>query len=334
MRSHGPPLISRRRALTVLAGATVPLVSSGRRSATPPQRWLWQGTALGADATLVLHHAEPRVAAAAVDACLAEIERLEREFSLYRPDSALSRLNRDGVLHAPSLDMLTLLDESCAIAAASNGAFDITVQPLWRLYADHFAVHPQDTAGPSLAAIDEARSLIDYRQLMVTPDRIAMPAGMALTLNGIAQGYISDRVADLLLRRGWSNVLIDLGEIRTLGSRPDGTPWAIARHQPQSAATGLRVLEIRNRAVATSSGAGMAFGSSGRYHHLFDPRTGRSATSCSQVTVIADNATVADALATTLAVTAADARATVLRRFAGTECEIVETDGRLTRLTA
>ena len=169
---------------------------------------------------------------------------------------------------------------------------------------------------------------------MLAPDRIRLAAGMAVTLNGIAQGYITDRIAALLRRRGWSNVLINLGEIRALDGRPDGMPWTVALDRPISLQTDLPVLRVRDCAVATSSGAGTMFDAAGRHHHLFDPWTGRSASACLQVTVVAPRATLADALSTALFVAPPAARSELLRGFAGTECEIVETDGRVTRLVA
>lgn len=329
-----PRSMSRRRVLTLVAGGALATLSPRAAHADPPRRWVWRGTALGAPATLILHHPDRSSAEQAMSACLAEVERLEGEFSLYRPDSAISRLNHDGALVAPSLDMLALLEQSRAVSQASGGAFDVTVQSLWRLYEDHFATHPGDTAGPAPTALQHALCLVDERRLVISPDRVTLAPGSAITLNGIAQGYITDRIADLLRSAGWSQVLIDLGEIRALGARPDGEPWTIAIERPATARSALPDLLITNRAVATSSGAHSVFAADGHHHHLFDPQTGRSATGCSQVTVAAPRATVADALSTALFVAAPAARTDLLRRFAGARCLIVEKDGRLTRLTA
>ncbi|HEY5597797.1 MAG TPA: FAD:protein FMN transferase, partial [Kiloniellales bacterium] len=187
--------IGRRRAITILAaGAGATLLP---RASWPdaPSRFEWRGRALGAPARLVLYDRDRAEAAAAVGACVAEMERLENEFSLYRPDSALSRLNRQGRLDAPSHDMRRLLLESRRFGALSHGAFDVTVQPLWRLYAAHFAANPAATDGPPQAALEAVLELVDYRRLHIAEDHIAVPPGMSVTLNGIAQGYITDRVA-------------------------------------------------------------------------------------------------------------------------------------------
>lgn len=334
MPTARPRAINRRRVLTLVASGALACLSPRAGRADPPRRWVWRGTALGAPATLILHHPDRHVAEQAMSACLAEVERLEGQFSLYRPDSAISRLNRDGTLVAPSLDMLTLLEDSRAVSLASGGAFDITVQPLWRLYEHHFATHPGDSIGPAVTALARVLPLVDERRMVISPERITLAAGMAITLNGIAQGYVTDRIADLLRAAGWSKVLINLGEIRALGARPDGVPWTIAIEHPASVQCDLPDLHIADGAVATSSGTHTIFAADGRHHHLFDPRNGRSASTCAQVTVTASRATVADALSTALFVVPPEARRDLLGRYAGAKCLIVEKDGRLTRLTA
>ncbi len=309
--------IGRRRAMTILAagaGATLLPRASWPDAAS---RFEWRGQALGAAARLVLYDRDRAEAAAAVAACVAEVERLENEFSLYRPDSALSRLNRQGRLDAPSHDMRRLLLESRRFGDLSNGAFDVTVQPLWRLYAAHFAANPEATEGPPSAAVEAALALVDYRRLRIADDHIAIPAGMGITLNGIAQGYITDRVADLLRTRGWRHVLVDLGEIRALDSRPGGQPWRIGL-----AAAGE--VPLVDQAVATSAGAGTRFTRDARIHHLLEPRSGRSANTYRSVTVVAARATIADALSSAVYVAPREAAARLLRAGGAIEARLVD----------
>ncbi len=229
-----------------------------------------------------------------------EIERLENEFSLYRPTSALSRLNRDRRLLGPSLDMRYLLTQAVRFGGLSQGAFDVTVQPLWELYAKHFSRHPDDHSGPPAELVARALRQVDYRRIQIEPDRIMLPSGMAITLNGIAQGYITDRVADLLRARGWHDVLADVGELRGQGAHPDGRPWTAALPRLPDAERGALIVPVSQRAIATSSGAATRFEASGRYHHLFSPASGRSANTYATVTVAAERATLADALSTAL----------------------------------
>ena len=319
--------ITRRRALTILAVAGA-AVLPGPARADARRRFEWRGTALGADARIVLYHQDPAAAEDAVRACMAEVERLEAEFSLYRPDSALSRLNRTGRLDGPSHDMRRLLAECRRFGDLSGGAFDVTVQPLWRLYADHFAAHPDRAAGPDRDAIARTRALVDYRRISVFPDRIELAPGMAVTLNGIAQGYITDRAANLLRRRGWTNVLINLGETRALGGRGDGRPWTLVIESAIDGDGRPLALPLIDRAAATSAGDGTRFEPTGRHHHIFDPASGESSRRHRQVTVIAADATSADALSTALYVLPADAARDVVARCPGVEAWLISLDGR------
>src|SRR6476646_4791290 len=94
---------------------------------------IWRGVALGADAMLQLNHPDPDKANRMIEACIAEVSRLERIFSLYCEDSALCRLNREGRLDDPPVELVELLGRSNEFSRLTDGAFDVTVQPLWKL---------------------------------------------------------------------------------------------------------------------------------------------------------------------------------------------------------
>lgn len=239
------------------------------------------GIALGAQVTLRLRHPDaPRLAALA----MAEIRRLEGVFSLYRPDSALARLNRDGALPAPPFELLECLGLAGAVHAASGGLFDPTVQPLWLAEATATA------RGTALSAVERvaAQARIGWRRVVLAPQAITLGKGQAVTLNGIAQGYIADRVAGLLASRGLTRALIDTGEMVAL---PDGS-WPVALPD------GAR-LPLSGRALATSAPLGMTFGADGRRSHILDPRTGAPvAARWRSVSISAPSAALADALST------------------------------------
>ena len=272
--------------------------------------------ALGAAAEIVLHDADAARPRRLIARCVAEIDRLEDVFSLYRPESAISRLNRDGRLTAPPLELVALLAEARFFSERTEGAFDVTVQPLWRLHAAHFARPGADAEGPAAADLARAQALVDYRAVEIEPAevRLARP-GMAITLNGIAQGYITDRVAALLQDAGMGDVLLDIGEVRALGHHPDGRPWRVGLRRAAEPETIARTLALADRAVATSAGIASPFDASGRHHHLFDPATGRPAPGAGQVSVIAPSATMADALSTAFAVTRPARAAAYAARF-------------------
>lgn len=303
-------VMTRRRCLAVVASIAGAAAAPGLASARALQRYEWRGVALGAEARLVLYHDDVEAARHAARAASAEVERLEAEFSLYRADSAIRLLNRNKELPAASVDMRDLLTLANRISALSGGRFDVTVQPLWVLYARHFAQEPAPSSGPSEGAIAQARKRVGYDRLTVSDSAVRLPPDMEITLNGIAQGYITDRVADLLRRLGWANVLIDMGELRALGAKPDGSAWSLALAHPQAPGQAQLQARLTDGAIATSAGSGTPLSPDGRFHHLLNPLTGRPCNAWGAVTVTAASATLADAVSTALAVgTAAEARA-------------------------
>lgn len=301
------PRIDRRRLLIVgalgglaLAGGLLPARAESGRSLHR-----WRGSALGAEAEIQLLHPEGQPVGRLVTLALDEIERLERIFSLYRPDSALARLNREGRLDRPPLDLVALLGQAQMLAERSDGAFDPTVQPLYALYARHFAVPAADPSGPSREAVQAALQRVDWQAVAVSPTRIVLQRpGMAVTLNGIAQGYIADRVGERLTTLGVTDALLALGEIRALGSARDGQPWlaGIGGGDVQAQPVALGTAAGAYPALATSAAAGTVFERSGRTNHLLDPRTGISAAIGRAVTVAAGTAALADGLSTALAI--------------------------------
>ncbi|RMD63687.1 MAG: FAD:protein FMN transferase, partial [Alphaproteobacteria bacterium] len=293
------------------------------------------GVALGARASITLYDHDATRARALLDRAVAEIARLEAVFSLFRAESALSRLNAAGRLDDPPLDLVRLLDEARYYAHLTHGAFDPTVAPLWRLYADHFARAGADPAGPDAARVAAARALVDYRALSVTPRRIVLHRrGAAVTLNGIAQGHITDRVAELLRAAGLRHVLLDLGEVRALGTHPAGRPWRVGIADPANRARTLAMVDLDDRALATSAGAGQTFDAAGRFHHLFDPRTGRSTDRYVAVSVLAATATRADALSTAFSCLDETTIQRICRHLGRTTAVIAGRDGRVIRLGA
>ena len=131
------------------------------------------------------------------------------------------------------------------------------------LLAEHFSNADANSTGPSSAQIREALGRIDLGKVVYNRDRIVLPRGMALTLNGIAQGYVTDRAVDILRRGGIVSSLVNMGEIRSLGPRPNRQPWRIGIQGSQLAAERLPSFDLVDRAAATSSGSGFAFDPAG-----------------------------------------------------------------------
>ena len=303
-----PKSPARRRCITVLAGAFAGVAVGGQPASAGT--FEWRGTALGADARIILAHTSPAAAEAAVLAARDEIDRLENILSLYRPGSALTRLNESSAIDPAPLELMEVLRHSLWYTGITEGAFDVSIQPLWELYSRHFGAPGRDRDEPDPEAIREAMSRVGAHRIHRTSTGIVLAPGTRLTFNGIAQGYITDRVADLLRGRGWRNVLVDLGEFHALGGRADGRPWKVQL-------PGGGDLDMSQGALATSSPDGLRF--SAKAHHIFDPRTGTSAREAMPVTVLARRAIDADALSTALSVCDRSDWGRVLARVPGSK---------------
>src|SRR6202008_2451444 len=128
------------------------------------------------------------------------------------------------------------------------------------------------------AARRAAGRLGDYRIFAPGPRRRSVwRPGMRVTLNSIGQGFVADRIADMLGARGFTHVYADLGEIRLIGDNPAGRPWRIGLRDPKDPARYGRMLDLEDMGLAVSGGYGTQFEETGRYNHIFDPRTGLSA---------------------------------------------------------
>lgn len=324
--SQGAAGLSRRRFLAISAAAAglaaVPLAA---RASVPVRRW--RGIALGAAAEIRLAHPDKAAAERIFARVEREIRRLESIFSLYRPESALSRLNRDGRLDAPPLDLVELLALCHRLHDVTCGAFDPSVQPLWQAYAECFAASEK---GPEEVAIKAARGMVGFDAVVIGTDQIRFPrAGMALTLNGIAQGFVTDRVSVLLESEGMTDVLVDLGEIRATGSDGGGDGWRVTL-DPERSGSATGTLGLRNRAVASSACLGTTFDIAGRVGHILDPRSGLPARAeLAAASVIAENAALADGLSTAALVCGRDALAGVLEAFPSVSARLVDMSGKV-----
>jgi FAD:protein FMN transferase len=311
---------TRRRAIVVLAATAAGIAAGETGAARVAIDYEWRGLSMGADACILFCGIDRNRAHALAAMAVEEIERLERALSLYRSDSEIYRLNRTQVLHSPSGDMCRALALALAVAEASDGLFDPTVQALWEAHVDWFAATPQAGVPPE-PLIAVARQRVDWKRIRLAVDRIELGAGQRITLNGLGQGYVTDRVADLLRAHGLAHVLVDLGEQRALGPRADGAPWRIG-------CKGRDLLKLRQGALATSEGAGCVLGADGAAHHLFDPRTGRSAAGWRKIIVHHRLAAVADALSTALYAASPAEIAAVLGRFPGAAVWALDAAGR------
>jgi thiamine biosynthesis lipoprotein len=157
---------------------------------------------------------------------------------------------------------------------------------------------------------------------------------MAITLNGIAQGTITDAIADMLRNEGFESAVVDLGEFRTIGHHPDGHPWRVGIRNGRDRGSVDRMVELGDMALAVSGGYGTTFEASGRFHHIFDPHTGASANGLVGAAVIGPRATAADGLATAICVTGEALAPALLAAYPGTRAILTRLDRTSVKLTA
>lgn len=260
----------------------------------------WRGQAMGADVLLRVHGADPRQARAFFAEAMRALAHVESLFSLHR-DSDLARLNRDGRLRFPAAPMRDLLALSDRLHRATGGAFDPTVQPLWLARA---------RGGDEGAA----RNLIGWDRVAWSDREIRLTRpGMALTFNGIAQGWAADRLAGIAERHGLGDLMIDSGEFRAVGTRD----WPVGIADPKGRI--LRRLELRGRALATSSPMGTRIGPQGQAAHILNPAGG--VVTWDTVAVSAPSAALADGLSTAICVMPPDRIDAALAGFPGCRIE-------------
>jgi FAD:protein FMN transferase len=263
---------------------------------TKPNSLHWRERAMigfGTTLTLRAGHASDERVEAGLDAAVSAIRHVERHMSLFNPESSLCRLNHDGVLLKPDPALLKTLLFAKSISMRSDGAFDVTVQPIW----DAWQSAKLKNRLPTNLELSLARHKTGWRNLEISADRIRfLKPSMALTLNGIAQGYASDLARDALRSHGIEHALIDTGEWVTLGQSPESRPWSLGVENPRQMNAILAKITADGRAIATSSDAHCSFSSDLKNHHIFDPKTARSPSDIASVTVLAPNCTLADAL--------------------------------------
>lgn len=297
----------------------------------------WEGTTLGAPSTIQLYHNDESAARAAIDDGLAELARLETLFSINRPDSLISRLNRDGRIDDAPPEFVEMLTHSLHLADISDGIYDPTIQPVWQLYFRHFTAATVDPAGPSQADLTAALGLVNWRDVEVDAGRgrVALThPGMGLTLNSGGQGYITDRVAAILRSHGFDRMLVDMGEPRALSTKPDGSAWRIGLANPADPTRAIAELDIVDKCVATSGGYGTLFDADGNFTHIIHPRTGKTAPAMLGVSVVADTASRADGLATAMILVPEDRRQGLLQAAGAEAAYYVTPQGVMTVIKA
>lgn len=245
----------------------------------------------------VMHQGDAGPARKAVDAAFAELERIDRLMSEWKPDSPISQVNAaagNAPVEVPA-ELRQMLERSLRYSELSHGAFDVTWRGMGRIWRfdDGFVV-------PAKADVEKARKNVDYRALRIDGNKVFLPrAEMSIGLGGIAKGYAVDRAAAVLEQAGFRDYLVDGGgDIRVSGKK-DGHPWSLGIQHPREPRGTLLGRVRMTKGVLVTSGDYERFRmvDGVRYHHIIDVRTGYPAMGCQSVSVIADEGEKAVVLA-------------------------------------
>ncbi len=281
---------------------------------------------MGTDFTVTVIH--PDSAADAIDFAYSEIAGIEQLMSTYDNNSQISVLNRNGVLKNPDPLVVGVIEKSDKFSEMSGGAFDITVQPLLELYSKSFRT---TGTAPDEDDLLQAMKLVGYRKIRISSGEIGLEPGMEVTLGAIAKGFALDQAGRALKGAGIKNALINGGgDILAIGSN-NRRPWTLALENPREKGNYITVIGIRDMAVATSGDYERYFDENMTVHHIMDPRTGKSATELISATVIAGDATTADALATAVFVLGRKSGLALLENLPGAEGLLITADRQIYR---
>jgi len=255
----------------------------------------------------------------AIRATLDEMSRLVGIFDHRKPTATLAKLNGEGGLSLAPLELVQVLRRSVQYGDLTSGAFDVTVKPVLDAIRSGWVA-----AG--------AQDLVDFRKIRIDGSRLELvKSGMAVTLDGIAKGYIVDRAVDVLKSRGFVDVLIEAGgDLRGVGSAPT-RPWRIGVQDPRAEQDPslLTSFDLPPGAAATSGDYQNAFTADRSIYHIIDPRRGTSPAELASATVLAPRAVDADALSTSLMVLGETRGLALIEQLPGIEALVVTKDKRI-----
>ena len=234
----------------------------------------------------------------AVNKAVQEINRLDAMFSVGNADSDVTKINENGSGEV-SEDTAFIMNRAMQVSEKTNGAFDITIYPLMELWG----FTTKNYRVPESNEIVEALKSVSYTNVSVNGQQVALTGGSSIDLGGIAKGYTSSRVIQIMKDCGIEHAIVNLGgNVQVLGTKTDGSDWRVAIQNPASENSYLGILSTADKAVITSGGYERYFEQDGQvYHHIIDTQTGYPSDSdLTSVTIVHSDGTTADALSTAL----------------------------------
>lgn len=298
----------------------------------------------------IIVYSDKETAGKAIDLAFNRIGEIEKIASHFDEKSEVYRLNEDGHIDNPSEELLDLILKSLQYYELTGRSFDITVQPLLKLWEEGLWKESEEV---QKAKVEETLKITGSDKIKAGKNRIEFDLDkMAVTLGGIAKGYGVDEAIKVLKDMGINSALVNAGgDIRVLNPKPPRSPlmwmrefwdtggnmrllyhesrgenWYLALENPDDTTQKIAVFEFSNKAIATSGNYERYFDPEKRAHHIIDPETGFSADKSISATVIADTCTEADALATAVFVMGYEEGLKLVESIEGVEALIIDSE--------
>ncbi|MDI3487260.1 MAG: FAD:protein transferase [Methanolobus sp.] len=266
-----------------------------------------------------------------IDNAFEKIKYVDELMNNYDNSSEISILNKDDKVTNADPELVSVIDRSIYYSEKSNGAFDISIQPILDLWASKYA--PGGTNQPPTSdEINQTLKLVNYSAIIVEGNNVSMKEGMKITLGGVAKGYAVDVAIESLKSDGISSGFVNAGgDGRYIGTKPDGSLWRVGLQNPDKSGDAVTIMNIRDVAVATSGNYERYFSDEAKVSHIADPRTGYPSSNLISSTVIAKTAMDADALATSVFILGEKDGLAMIEKLDGVECLIITNDKKIIR---
>ncbi|MEI6263931.1 MAG: FAD:protein FMN transferase [Sphingobacteriia bacterium] len=276
---------------------------------------------------------DPQKGDALIQKAIDEIKRIEKLLTTFSEESETNLINANAGI-APvkvSKEIIQLIARSIKISLLTQGAFDISYgsidKKLWNFDTNLKSLPDAETAKKSVR-------LINYRNIIIDEEKCTVflaKQGMRIGFGGIGKGYAAEKAKQMLISEGVENGIVNAsGDLTTWGHQPDGKPWTVGIAHPDMADTPFSYLNITNKAIATSGNyEKYAIINGKKYSHTIDPRTGLPVTGIKSVTIICNNAEMADALATPVTIMGIEAGLFLINQLIGIGCVIIDDNNRV-----
>jgi thiamine biosynthesis lipoprotein len=266
------------------------------------------------------------------DLAVVEVKRIENLISDWIPTTQISLVNQNAGIKPIKVDkeVFELVERSIKVSQITSGAFDISYASMDKIWKFDGSMKTM----PTDEAIKKSVSKIGYKNIILDTNEQTIflkNEGMKLGLGGIGQGYIADKVHQLLFLNGCTSGIVNVsGDINAWGKQPDGKPWTVGIVNPLNKNKIFATFPLENSSVETSGNYEKYVVFNGiRYSHIIDPRTGYPANGAVSVSVFAKQTEIADALATGIFVLGVEVGLNLVNQLKGIECVIVDDKGKI-----